>query len=192
MARDLLQQSVRRSKIVAWLAAMVAAALVCPSSAGAAERSERSVLDRAGTIIAGEEMPRDDGSRGRGWPAAATQAVNISAQVDKTTVNLGTQVTLTITVEGDLDHVDLKEWKFPDALPVVAQSRASNVSIGQGQVTKSVSLIFVLVPQEAGTFTLGPFEASHLSTDVSTQPIEITVKKPVVPPTQAHTQRYTL
>ena len=123
---------------------------------------------------------------------AFAEGVKISAQVDKTTVNIGTQVTLTITVEGDLDHVNLKEWKFPDALPVVAQSRASNVTIGQGQVTKSVSLTFVLVPQEPGTYQLGPFEASHEQTDVKTQPIELTVKKPVVPPTSPGTQRFIL
>jgi hypothetical protein len=126
-----------------------------------------------------------------GAPAWAHE-VKMSAQVDKTAVDLGTQVTLTITVEGDLDHVNLKAWKFPDALPVVAQSRASNVSIGQGQVTRSVSLTFILVPREAGTFTLGPFEATHDRTDVKTQPIEITVKKPVVPPTSPDTKRYTL
>lgn len=151
---------------------MVAIGIAFPASAWAAERSERSAF--------------------RGWPAAATQAVKISAQVDKTTVNLGTQVTLTITVEGDLDHVNLKTWEFPKALPVVAQSRASNVSIGQGEVTRSVSLTFILVPQEAGTFQLGPFEATHLDTDVKTQPIEITVKKPVVPPSAPATQRYIL
>ena len=124
--------------------------------------------------------------------SAWAQAVTISAKVDKTTVNLGTQVTLTITIEGDLEHVNLKELEFPEALPLVAQSRASNVSIGQGEIKRSVSFMFVLVAQEPGTFQLGPFQATHQDTDVSTQPIEITVKKPVVPPTSPDTQRYTL
>jgi len=123
---------------------------------------------------------------------ARAQAVTISAQVDKTAVNLGAQITLTITIEGDVEHVQLQKFEFPEALPVVAQSRASNVSISPGEVKRSVSLMFVLAAQQPGTFQLGPFKATHQNQDVSTQPIEIVVNKPVVPPALPGTHRYML
>lgn len=123
---------------------------------------------------------------------AGAPSINISAQVDKTAVDLGNRLTLTITVDGDLTNVNMQDFKLPDGLQIVAQSRASNVSMGAGEVKRSVSLIYVLLAQEAGTFQLGPFQIVHQGKSVLTEPIEIVVKKPLVPPTKKDTQRYTL
>lgn len=120
------------------------------------------------------------------------QSVNISAQVDKTAVDLGGRLTLTITLDGDLANVNVQNFKLPPGLQVVAQSRASNVSLGAGEVKRSVSLIYVLLAQEPGTFQLGPFQIIHQGKPVLTEPIEIVVKKPLVPPAKKDTQRYTL
>ena len=135
--------------------------------------------------------PEDHGAGGERSEAGAP-SINISAKVDKTAVDLGNRLTLTITLDGDLTNVNMQDFKLPPGLQIVAQSRASNVSMGGGEVKRSVSLIYVLLAQEPGTFQLGPFQIIHQGKPVLTEPIEIVVKKPLVPPTQKDTQRYTL
>jgi hypothetical protein len=118
--------------------------------------------------------------------------LQISAQVDRATVDVGDRLTLTITIEGDFAKAELQPFEFPKALEVVAQSRASNVSLRLGDVKRSVSLVYVLRAQEAGTFQLGPFEAVHRGKPIVTDPIQIVVNKPLLPPQQQEHQRYTL
>ena len=123
---------------------------------------------------------------------AWAQGVRISAQVDKTTVDLGAPLTLTITIEGDFAQVNLKPFEFPKVFQVLAQSRASNLSLEVGGVKRSMSLVYVLLPQEPGTFQLGPFQVMHRREPLLTDPIEITVNKPVLPPSLQPHQRFTL
>lgn len=126
-------------------------------------------------------------------PAPAwAQGVRISAQVDKTTVDVGAQLTLTITIEGDFAQANLKPLELPKVFQVVAQSRASNLSVEAGGVKRSVSLVYVLLPQETGTFKLGPFKIVHRGEPLLTDPIEITVNKPVLPPHLSPQPRYIL
>jgi len=124
--------------------------------------------------------------------AALAEEVHVSAQVDKTTVELGTSVTLTITIEGDFAKAKLEPVAFPKVFAVVAQSQASNVSLRVGALKRSVSLVYVLVPQEAGTFQLGPFHILHEGKALLTDPIEVVVTKPTLPPRLEETPRYTL
>lgn len=123
---------------------------------------------------------------------AWAQHVRISAQVDKTTVDVGAQVTLTITIEGDFAKVTLQPFEFPEVFQVVAQSRASNLSLEAGGIKRSISLIYVLAPQEPGTFQLGPFKVVHHGEPLLTDPIEVTVSKPVLPPHLQPHERFTL
>ena len=118
--------------------------------------------------------------------------LRISAKVDKTAVELGSPLTLTITLEGDVTNVNLQPFEFPKAMQVVAKSQASNLSLGLGATKRSVSLTYILVPQEAGTFRLGPFQVIHHGTPILTDPLDIVVKKPLVPPGLEERQRYAL
>ena len=121
-----------------------------------------------------------------------TSPLRVTAQVDKTTVELGSQFTLTITLEGDVTNLDLQPFEFPKALRVVAQSRSSNLSMGSGEVKRSVSLTYLLIPQETGTFRLGPFQVLQKGKPVLTDPLDIVVKKPILPPGSPTPQRFTL
>ena len=114
------------------------------------------------------------------------------ARVDKTGVDVGSTLTLTITIEGDFTKAELEPFEFPKAFAVVAQSRASNVSLRVGDVKRSVSLVYVLLAQEPGTFQLGPFQLIHQGKPILTDPIEIVVTKPNLPPQLKETPRYTL
>ncbi len=126
-------------------------------------------------------------------PAPDTQPqVQISAQVDRTTVDVGEQLTLTIAIEGDVQRVELEPFEFPAAFRVAAQSRSTNLSMEFGKIRRSVSLIYALVALEPGTFQLGPFTVIHRGQSHLTEPLEIVVKKPAVPPALKPGERFVL
>ena len=118
--------------------------------------------------------------------------IAIQAQVDKAAVDLGQPITLTITVAGQLSGAELKPPQFPKELPMVAQSRSTNVALQAGVVHRAVSVMFVLQPVEVGTFQLGPFEVQQGQETVHTEPIELTVKRPILPPGISSGGRITL
>lgn len=125
--------------------------------------------------------------------AVWAQDLTFSAKVDKTGVNLGDPIQLTITLAGELSGVQVPAFTFPEAFAVLARSQSTNFSIRGGAAERSVSLLYVLVPRREGTFQLGPFEVTHQKTVVKTEPIEITVKKSSLPPSiQPQGERYTL
>lgn len=115
-------------------------------------------------------------------PAAWAQDLHVSATVDKTTVNIGEPINLVVTLGGDVAGAQVPQWQFPDGFVVLARSQATNVSIQAGAMQRSTSLSYVLVPQAAGTYKLGPFRVTHNKQDMETEAITITVKKPVLPP----------
>lgn len=124
---------------------------------------------------------------------AWAQDLSFSAKVDKTTVNIGDPITLTITLSGDVSDVQLPPPEFPPELAIAGRSQSTNFSIRAGAAERSTSLLYVLIPQQAGTFQLGPFKLTHRKKPFQTETIEITVKKPAVPPNlQPQGERYTL
>jgi hypothetical protein len=130
-----------------------------------------------------------------GWSvSAAAGDLTFSAQVDKTSVKVGEPIQLTITLSGDIAGVELPAFEFPEGFAVAARSQSTNFSIRGGAAERSVSLIYILLPQQGGTFQLGPFYIEHNGTTLPTQPIDITVEKPAVPPSlkAAPGERFTL
>lgn len=106
----------------------------------------------------------------------------VSAQVDQTTVEVGTPIQLTITLRGDVEGIQLPAVEFPEGFAVSARSQSSSVVVKGGVVERSVSLVYALVPQQAGTFTLGPFHLEHKGRTIPTAPIQVTVEKPAIAP----------
>ena len=113
----------------------------------------------------------------RAW----AEDLTFSAKVDKTTVNMGDPISLTLTLSGDIGGVELPAVKFPEGCAIAARSQATNFSLHNAAVDRSISLVYVLVPQEVGRFQLGPFTITHRKKVLQTEPIEITVKKPPIP-----------
>lgn len=127
-----------------------------------------------------------------GAPAPPVSDLKFSAHVDRTEVDAGSQFTLTLSLEGKLQGAELQPIEFPKGFIALAQSQASNVSVRAGLVTKALSLTYVLVAQEPGTFQLGPFQVVQNGQPVLTDPITVTVKQPVLPPGLQPQQRFTL
>lgn len=125
--------------------------------------------------------------------AAWAQDLKFSAQVDKTAADVGEPVTLTLTLAGDTADATLRPLNLPEGLVIAAQSQQSNFTIHAGAMERAVSLVYVLVPQKAGTFTLGPFIVEHRKKEFQTAPVEVTVKKSALPPTlKPQGERFTL
>jgi hypothetical protein len=127
--------------------------------------------------------------RGLAWLAtfsvtalAFAQDLTFSAKADKTTLDLGEALTLTMTLSGDVEGVELPPLEFPEGFVVAARSQATNFALRTGAMERSLSLVYALVPQQAGTFKLGPFTIRHQQREFQTEAIEVTVNKPALPP----------
>lgn len=119
--------------------------------------------------------------------------VSFSASVDRTTVAINQPLQLTITLTGELPRLEQPlEFPMPKPFLVAARSQSTNVSIGAGAVARSVSLVYVLVSPQAGTFALGPFHLDVQGKTLDTESISIVVKKPVLPPGAEQQPRMTL
>lgn len=117
----------------------------------------------------------------------------VSAKVDNTIVDLGHPVTLTLTLSGDVSGVQMPPLEFPDGFEIAGSSRATSFSIRGGVQERSINFAYVLVPRTTGTFKLGPFTFHHGRQEFHTEPIEITVNKPALPPKlQPQEERFTL
>lgn len=113
---------------------------------------------------------------------AVAQDTSFSAAVDKTTVNAGEPVALTLTLSGDIGGIEVPVFEFPEGFTVASRSQSSNFSIRLGTIDRSLTLAYLLIPQQAGTFQLGPFQITHKGQTFSTEPLTVTVEKPAIPP----------
>jgi hypothetical protein len=130
-----------------------------------------------------------------GSPAMAADEpqLAVSARVDKTAVDAGTPVTLTISLSGDVSGASVPPLAFPEGFAVAAQTQGTNVAVRGSVMERSTRLVFVLIPSRPGTFQLGPFAVEQRGRTLKTEPIEITVKKAVLPPTlKEDGERFTL
>lgn len=114
---------------------------------------------------------------------AVAQDFSFSAKVDKTAVDVGDPITLTLTLTGDFSSVVFPPIEFPEGFSVAARSQATNFSIRGGAMERSGNLVYVLIPQREGTHQLGPFTIEHQKKTFTTEQITVTVKRSAVPPT---------
>jgi len=125
--------------------------------------------------------------------SAWAQDFTFSAKADKTSVKIGDPIELTITLGGDLTGIKIPTFDFPKEFVVAARSQETNFSLRGRGVERSMSLLFVLVPQHAGTYQLGPFAIERNGTVVKTEPIPVAVEKSALPPRfQPQGERFTL
>ena len=125
--------------------------------------------------------------------AAPSPSLIVSAGVDKTKVMVGEQLTLTITLSGDLEGVQLQEQSLPAPFVVVAQSHSQSVHRFAARTERSTSFVYLLVPREAGAFQLGPFHVSQGKQAYATEPISVEViRSPLPPPSSRPVQRLTI
>jgi hypothetical protein len=113
--------------------------------------------------------------------AAAADDFTFSAKVGKTEVELGTPITLVLSLTGDVAGIQLPKIELPEGFTVGATSQATNFALQHGVMQRSVGLTYVILPQRDGAFQLGPFTVRRGKDEYRTEPIHITVTKPPVP-----------
>jgi hypothetical protein len=121
--------------------------------------------------------------------------LNFSADADRTTVGLGEQFQLTVTVEGtNIGGAPRPQVPSMDDFDQLGStsSQSTNISFVNGRMTQqnTISFIYFLSPKRVGNLTIPPFTLSFKGTTYQTQPIAIAVtKESQAPPLQQQQQQ---
>jgi hypothetical protein len=107
--------------------------------------------------------------------------VSFIASVNKTTLSLDDQLTLTLTVEGQMRSVPEPTLPSLEGFQVYSSGRSQQFSLVNGQFSASVSFNYVLQPTALGKHTIGPAEITLDGQTYRTQPIEVEVLEGRVP-----------
>jgi hypothetical protein len=104
--------------------------------------------------------------------AGSAAEVSISASVDKNQASLDDYIVLKVTVEGTRE-----EPMMPDLSAFKFQSRGSSsqISIINGRMSSRLEYSYILYPQKAGSFTIGPFMLDVDGKQAQSSPLTITI-----------------
>jgi hypothetical protein len=108
---------------------------------------------------------------------ARAEEVQVTATVDADTVGTQDQLQLTVNISGP-DSGDAEPPRLPQfqGFDVVAgPSVSTQFQWINGRASSSKGFTYVLVPQKAGRYTLGPIEVQLAGKTYRTQPISVTV-----------------
>jgi hypothetical protein len=109
--------------------------------------------------------------------AAQAEDIELSAQVDRSSLSLGEQMTLSVTVKGDVQGVPEPTMPPLPDFAVVSRFQSQNVEIVNFQTTMSITYQYILQPRRAGTFTIKPISLTYDGATYSTEPIKIEVTR---------------
>lgn len=109
---------------------------------------------------------------------AAAQSVSIQSSVDRTTVSLDDQLTLSVVISGtntgSLPAPDLPEIAH---FSIVDSFQGSNFSWINGKTSISKTIRYILRPDATGTFTIPPIKISQEGKTYQTEPIRVSVSQ---------------
>jgi oxygen tolerance protein BatD len=108
---------------------------------------------------------------------AHAEEISISARVDKSQLSLEDSLQLSITVHG---VQNAPEPQLPELANFKIRSRgtSSSTQIINGQMRVAVTNNYLLVPQNTGTFTIGPATLVLAGVTYHSEPITLTVSQP--------------
>jgi hypothetical protein len=114
--------------------------------------------------------------------AALAAELNFSADVDQTTIGLGEQFQLTVTVEGtNIGGVPRPQLPALDDFSQLGStsSQSTSISLINGRMTQqqTISFIYFLSAKRVGDLTIPACKLDFKGTTYQTQPIAITVTK---------------
>jgi hypothetical protein len=101
--------------------------------------------------------------------------ISISASVDKNIVSLSDQLTLQVTVSGDVNNLPNPTLPQLTDFQVYSSGRSQNISIINGQVSSTINFTYILSPRKIGNFTINPITINYQGKTYQTQPINIQV-----------------
>ena len=104
-----------------------------------------------------------------------SQDISFNASVDKTEVRLDDQITLTISVSGNVKSIPQPILPSLEGFTVYSAGRSQNFTYSGGKIASSVTFNYILVPRKAGKFVIGSAEIGLDGKTYKTDPINITV-----------------
>lgn len=111
----------------------------------------------------------------------AQDGVSFTASVDKTTLSLDDQLTLTLTVEGQMHSVPEPTLPSLEGFQVYSSGRSQQFSLVNGQFSASVAFNYILQPMIVGKHTIGSAVITLDGQIYRTQPIGVEVLEGRVP-----------
>jgi hypothetical protein len=104
-----------------------------------------------------------------------SQDISFSASVDKTEVRLDDQITLTISVSGNVKSIPQPRLPSLEGFTVYSAGRSQKFTYSGGKIASSVTFNYILIPRKTGKFTVGSAEIVLDGKTHRTDPINITV-----------------
>lgn len=120
-------------------------------------------------------------------PAAVRAAFVCEAQVNRTTVAAGEEISLSVSAEGDIG------WSVDFALPdlpgfqVYSGGTNQSMRMVNGQTTTTVTRTWYLRPDRQGSLAIGPVRVTARGETCNTAPIKVTVTAPQAAPPPSDT-----
>ncbi len=110
-----------------------------------------------------------------GVPAAALAQSPITAEVDRTTVLQGEQVTLTIIIGGDFLDAPVPDLSEMTDFNVIGKSEATQITMINGRLSSQKSYIYRLMPLSSGNLTIPAVTVEIDGQTYQTMPIVVEV-----------------
>lgn len=105
----------------------------------------------------------------------ALQAATVSAQLDKTNVNVNEQVRLTIQISDAQGNIQAPRVPAIPGFDIFYTGRASHLTFINNQSSSSIEFNYVLVPQQAGSYNIDPINIQVDGQLLSTSPLRLDV-----------------
>ncbi len=109
----------------------------------------------------------------------AIQAANFTASLDRDTVALGENATLSLTFQGGQPQ-DVPTPDVP-GLQIVNAGNSQNFSFINGQMSSVVTVTFTVTPQQTGEFTIPAMAVDIGGQHLASAPLKLTVTQPNAP-----------
>jgi hypothetical protein len=114
------------------------------------------------------------------FAATPGRAASFTAALDRDTISLGEQATLSLAFEGGQSK-KVPTPRVP-GLQIVQTGTSQNVSIINGAMSSTVTVTFSVNPQQTGEFTIPAMTADVNGQTLTSQPLKLTVLKASAPP----------
>ena len=116
-------------------------------------------------------------------PVVRAEDVRVTADLNKSTAQVGEEVRLTIRVNGQ--NMNLQAPRLPkiDGFDTYYTGRASHITFINGVSSASVEFNYNLIPQKTGRFTISPIDIPTGQQVLQTEPLTLEVVGEQTPPT---------
>jgi len=109
--------------------------------------------------------------------AAWAQDIELSAEVDRSSMSLNEQVMLYVTVRGDINSVPEPVLPNLSDFSILSKSQSQNIEIVNFQTTASISYQYILQPRRTGNLVIGPVTLDYDGKTYKTASVSVVVTK---------------